>query len=152
MFSVAVWILHRELSIHHLKDIPNNIRSLPGDRIVAALLLAAAGYGMMTTYDLLAFRYLKQKLPHGKVAMAAFVGAAFSNNIGLSMIAGASVRNRLYASWGLSALQITKVVLFCALTMWLGFFALGGTAFILDPLALPQAAHCRRNSPCPSAF
>jgi phosphatidylglycerol lysyltransferase len=141
LFSAAIWILHRELSVHHLKDILQHIRSLPLGCIIAALLLTAAGYGVMATYDLLALRYLKQSLAYGKVAMAAFVGAAFSNNIGLSMIAGASVRYRLYASWGLSALEITKVVFFCSLTLWLGFFALGGMAFILDPIILPPMVH-----------
>jgi len=141
LFSVAIWVLHRELAVHHLRDIFHQIRSLPTGRVAAALLLTAAGYGVLTTYDLLALRYVKQTLSYGKVAMAAFVGAAFSNSIGLSMIAGASVRYRLYASWGLSALEITKVVFFCTLTLWLGYFALGGAAFILDPLALPLAAH-----------
>ena len=54
------------------------------------------------------------------------------------MIAGASVRYRFYASWGLSAFEITQVVLFCTLTLWLGFFTLGGFAFFLDPLSLPS--------------
>ena len=141
LFSAAIWVLHHELAVHHLRDILAHIRSLPAGRIAAAILLTAAGYGIMTTYDLLALRYLKQTLAYGKVAMAAFVGAAFSNNIGLSMIAGASVRYRLYTSWGLSALEITKVVFFCTLTLWLGFFALGGLAFILEPMALPPMVH-----------
>ena len=110
LFSLAIWVLHRELSAYHLKDILHHIRSIPASRIAAALLLTSVGYGIMTTYDLLALRYLKQTLAYGKIAMAAFIGAAFSNNIGLSMIAGASVRYRLYASWGLSALEITKLV------------------------------------------
>ena len=141
LFSAAIWVLHHELSLHHLKDILRQIQSLPAGRIASALLLAAAGYGVMTTYDLLALRYLKQSLAFGKVAMAAFVGAAFSNNIGLSMIAGASVRYRLYASWGLSALEITKIVFFCALTLWVGFFAICGLAFVVDPMDLPLTVH-----------
>ncbi len=137
LFSTAIWILHRELSAHHLTDILQHIRSLPLERLMTALLLTAAGYGVMTTYDVLALRYLEQPIAYSKVVLAAFVGAAFSNNIGLSMFAGASVRYRFYASWGLSALEITQVVLFCTLTLWLGFFTLGGMAFCLDPLSLP---------------
>jgi uncharacterized membrane protein YbhN (UPF0104 family) len=53
------------------------------------------------------------------------------------MIAGASVRYRLYSAWGLSALEITKVVAFCSLTLWFGFFALGGLIFLLEPMAIP---------------
>ncbi len=141
LFSLAVWVLHRELSAYHFKDILHRIGSIPTRRIAAALLLTAAGYGIMTIYDLLALRYLKQSLAYAKIAMAAFIGAAFSNNIGLSMLAGASVRYRLYASWGLSALEITKLVFFCTLTLWLGFFTLGGLVFVIDPLNLPAALH-----------
>ncbi len=141
LFSLAIWVLHHELSAYHVKDILRELGLIPTGRVVVALLLTAAGYGMMTTYDLLALRYLKRSLAYAKIAMAAFVGAAFSNNIGFSMIAGASVRYRLYTSWGLSALEITKVVFFCTLTLWLGFFTLGGMVFIIDPLTLPPAVH-----------
>ncbi len=141
LFSLAIWVLHHELSAYHVKDILRELGLIPTGRVVAALLLTAAGYGLMTIYDLLALRYLKRSLAYAKIAMAAFVGAAFSNNIGLSMIAGASVRYRLYTSWGLSALEITKVVFFCTLTLWLGFFTLCGMVFIIDPLTLPPGVH-----------
>ena len=57
------------------------------------------------------------------------------------MIAGASVRYRLYSAWGLSAVQITQVVAFCTLTLWLGFFTLGGMVFLTEPLTIPSALH-----------
>lgn len=57
------------------------------------------------------------------------------------MIAGASVRYRLYSAWGLSALQITKVVAFCVLTLWLGFLSLAGVVFLIEPLSIPPAIH-----------
>lgn len=141
LFTAAVWVLHRELAAYHFKDVLHHIRQIPAKHIALALLAAAAGYMVMTLYDLMALRYLKQSLAYGKIALAAFVGAAFSNNIGLSMIAGASVRYRLYASWGLSTQDITKVVFFCALTLWIGFFTLGGTVFFFFPAALPSAVH-----------
>ncbi len=141
LFSLAIWVLHHELSAYHVKDILRELGLIPAGRVVAALLLTAAGYAMMTTYDLLALRFLKQPLACAKIAMAAFVGAAFSNNIGFSMIAGASVRYRLYTSWGLSALEITKVVFFCTLTLWLGFLTIGGLVFVIDPVTLPPAVH-----------
>ena len=57
------------------------------------------------------------------------------------MIAGASVRYRLYSAWGLSTLKVTLVVAFCALTLWLGFFTLGGLVFTFEPLVLPPSIH-----------
>jgi phosphatidylglycerol lysyltransferase len=96
---------------------------------------------LMAGYDLLALRYIGRPLAVGKTAMASFLGNAFSNNIGFSMIAGASVRYRLYSTWGLSAVEITQVVLFCTSTLWLGFLGLSGAVFLVEPLALPQCLH-----------
>lgn len=45
----------------------------------------------MIGYDILALKYIHHPLEYPKIALASFIGYAFSNNIGLSMIAGASV-------------------------------------------------------------
>ena len=137
LFSLAIWELHHELAAYRFNDIIDQIHAMPAVRVAIALVLTAVAYGVMTLYDLLALRYLKQTLSYAKIAMAAFVGASFSNNIGLSMLAGASVRYRLYANWGLSTFEITKVVFFCTLTLWLGFLGIGSVVFVLQPLALP---------------
>jgi len=86
----------------------------------------------MTGYDFLALKYINHPLPYIKTAFASFVGYAFSNNIGLSMLAGGSVRYRLYSAWGLSVYEITKVVLFCTATLWLGFLTLAGIIFLVE--------------------
>ena len=38
LFSAAIWILHLELSVHHLKDILQHIHSLPAERIAVIVL------------------------------------------------------------------------------------------------------------------
>ena len=103
--------------------------------------LTVLSYAVMTGYDVLAIHYIRHPLAYSKIGMASFIGYAFSNNIGMSMIAGASVRYRLYSVWGLSALQITQVVAFCAPTMWLGFFTLGGAIFLIEPPTIPATIH-----------
>ena len=103
-------------------------------------------YLIMTGYDFFALRYIKRKLHYGKVALASFVGYAFSNNIGLSMVAGGSIRYRLYSAWGLSGLEIAEVVVFCSLSLWLGFLALAGTVFLFEPMVIPKALHLPFNS------
>jgi phosphatidylglycerol lysyltransferase len=92
----------------------------------------------MTGYDLLAMRYIRRPLPWIKVGFAAFVSYAFSNTIGLSVLTSGSVRYRLYSRWGLTAVEITKVVIFTALTLWLGILTVGGSilAFMSIPLPL----------------
>ncbi len=118
-----------------------DLRGLPTHRLFLALALTFMSYLVMTGYDALALRYIHHPLSYGKTALASFIGYAFSNNIGLSMIAGASVRYCLYSAWGLSAFEITKVVAFCGLTLWFGFFTLGGLTFLIEPMAIPAVLH-----------
>ncbi|MGO9147510.1 MAG: bifunctional lysylphosphatidylglycerol flippase/synthetase MprF, partial [Desulfomonilia bacterium] len=85
--------------------------------------------------------FINRPLGFRKMATASFIGYAFSNNIGFSMVAGASIRYRLYSSWGLSALEITKVIFFNTVSIWLGFLMLGAGVFLLEPLDIPKALH-----------
>ncbi len=141
LFTIALMVLHHELRIYHLHDILGQLKAIPGFRLLLALVLTSASYVIMTGYDALALKYIQHSLSYGKIALASFTGYAFSNNIGLSMVAGGSVRYRLYSSWGLSVLEITKVVAFCTLSLWIGFFTLGGIVFVLEPMAIPEALH-----------
>lgn len=137
LFLAALWVLRHALSGYHYRDLAAGARAVPAPRLLSALLLTALNYLVLTGYDALAFRYIRRTLEYGKIAFASFIGYAFSNNIGLSMLAGSSVRYRLYTSWGLSILEVTKMVAFYTLTLWLGLLSVGGFAFVAEPVALP---------------
>ena len=91
----------------------------------------------MTGHDALALCHNRHQLACWKAGLASFIGYAFSNNTGLSLIAGACVRSRLYSAWGLSALQIEQVVVFGGLTLWLGSLASGDLSLPIEPLTIP---------------
>lgn len=116
LLVVALAVLHHEIKIYHLRDLLAILHTFPSVRLVQALALTLLSYLIMTGYDFLALRYVGNPLGYAKTALASFIGYAFSNNIGLSMIAGASVRFRLYSAWGLDAIEITKVIAFCTAT------------------------------------
>ncbi len=137
LFLVALWTLHHALSGYRYHDLAAGTRAIPWPRLLYALLLTILNYFVMTGYDALAFRYIRRALEYSKIAFASFIGYAFSNNIGLSMLAGSSVRYRLYTSWGLSLTEVTKMVAFYTLTLWLGLLFVGGLAFVAEPIALP---------------
>jgi phosphatidylglycerol lysyltransferase len=141
LFAAALWVLHHELRAYHFHDIVRHLREISPCRLFSSLALTLMSYLTMTGYDTLALRYVQHPLKYSKIALASFIGYAFSNNMGLSMIAGASVRYRLYSSWGLSTLEIAKVVAFCSLTLWLGFSFLGGVVFLVEPMTVPRALH-----------
>jgi phosphatidylglycerol lysyltransferase len=138
LFTVALWVLHKELKTYHYHDVLRSIEELPANRLYVGLGLTLLNYLIMSGYDILALRYIQYQLPYRKIAFTSFIGYAFSNNFGLSMLAGGSVRYRLYSAWGLSAQEITKVVAFCSLTLWLGFVTLGGIVFLFEPIVIPE--------------
>jgi len=138
LFLAALVILHHELRLYHLKDILQNIKEISPYRISLAIILTMLGYFVMSLYDVLALRYINYPLPYSRICFASFIGYAFSNNLGLGMISGGSVRYRLYSMWGLSMLEITKIITFCVLTLWLGFFTLASVVFLMEPQTLPE--------------
>lgn len=137
LFSSAGWVLYHELHAYNLHDILQGLHALPSVMLWEAIGLAGLSYIVMTGYDALALRYVGHTLPYRKIGLAAFVAYAFSNNIGGSMLAGASVRYRLYSAWGLSGEKIATVVFFCTLSLWLGFFFVAGFILTLVPMTLP---------------
>ncbi|HWQ08906.1 MAG TPA: lysylphosphatidylglycerol synthase domain-containing protein, partial [Holophaga sp.] len=141
LFLLALWALHQELHTHRYHDIVVGLRRLPGARIALALGFTALNYLVLTGYDVLALRYIERSLAYGKIFLASFIGYAFSNNVGLSAIAGSGVRFRLYSDWGLSVFDIAKVVVFYSVTFWIGLLGLGGAAFVLEPMAIPAQFH-----------
>lgn len=141
LFGVAVWILHHELSSFRYADLAREIRALASGRIALALGLTALSYTALTGYDGLALRYVGHPLPHRRVAFASFVGYAVSHTLGFPLLTGAPLRFRLYSRWGVPALDIARIVAFYTTTFWLGLLAVGGVAFLLDPLATPAFLH-----------
>lgn len=146
LFAVTLWVLHRTLQEHHFASLVADLRAVPPGALLLALGFSAASYLVLTGYDALALRYIGHHLPYRRIAAASFVGYAFSHNLGLALLSGGSVRYRLYSAWGLSAAQIAAVVAFCGITLWLGFFALGGIVLLVAPPALPPGWHLSPHS------
>lgn len=141
LFALALAVLRHALRDEHYHDVLRTLRALPRDHAVLAFLLTLFGYGAMTGYDGLAFRYIGRPLRYGRIALASFIGYAFSNNLGHSILTGSSVRFRLYTEAGLSAIEIARVIAFCVLTLWLGILTTGGVIFLLEPIAIPGLLH-----------
>ena len=95
LFSVVLWVLHRELQEYHYHDIVHHVQEIPGQHLALALLLTVLNYLVLTGHDTLAFRYLQYPLSYGKIALASFLGYAFSHNIGFALLSSASMRCRL---------------------------------------------------------
>ena len=126
-------MLHRELRDVHYAELSAAVARLPSGRVLLALLLTALNYLVLTGYDQLAVAYAGLRLHRGRVALAGFVSYAISNSLGFGMLSGAAVRFRFYTRWGVSALELSKIVLFQSTTFWLGLLVLGGATLGFAP-------------------
>ena len=136
LFAGALWVLHQALAAYRYRDVVAYLRHLPSSQLFAALLGTALSYLVTTGYDWLALRYIRRPLPWPKVGFAALLSYAFSNSVGLSVLTSSSLRYRLYSSWGLTTVDIARIVLFTTLTLWLGILTVGGGVLLLEPLDL----------------
>lgn len=130
-----------------LRDVFQSLVSLPNWSVVLAFLLIGGSYLLNTVYDLLGCRWIKKPIPYWHLAPASFIGYAFGNTLGMPLLSGGSVRYRLYSSWGLTAGEVTAVVVFGMWTYILGCFFMLGLTFLLSPPAIlpvplpPLAVH-----------
>jgi phosphatidylglycerol lysyltransferase len=145
VFGGVAWVLHRELAHLHLRDILGQFRSIGRGDVFTALGLTAASYLLLSCYDVLALRYLgKAVISYGRVAFTTFIASAFGHNLGLAAFTGAAVRLRLYASAGLTAVDVATISGFCSLSIGLGLFSMAGISFVLQPERAATTLHLYR--------
>ena len=142
VFLVAVWMLLHELkdpdgNQYTIRDILDQLRLIPASHFCLALALMVLSYVVLFGYDVLALRSIGRSLPLWRVAIAAFVGHCCSFNFG-AILGGTTVRYRLYSLWGLSAVDIVKLLLVLGVTFWVGALALAGVMFWWQPINIPE--------------
>jgi uncharacterized membrane protein YbhN (UPF0104 family) len=133
----AIYVVQKEFRNLKLEDIAVALEAIPNHALLMAFIWTVLAYGVLTFYDRLGTIYAGHKVSYGRVAFASFCAYALSHNLGFAAVSGAAVRYRLYAMWGLTPLQIAKVVAFCSLTFGLGGMVLGGSILFLEPDSVP---------------
>ena len=133
----AIYVVQREFRHLRIVDIAHALHAIPERSVAIACGWTIVSYFILTFYDRLGTIYAGRKVSYGKVSFASFCAYALSHNLGFAAVSGAAVRFRLYAHWGLTPLQIAKVVAFCSLTFTLGGMVLGGAVLFTEPQAVP---------------
>jgi uncharacterized membrane protein YbhN (UPF0104 family) len=129
--TVASALLYRTLSRYSFDQITASIRAIPGSHLLAAGGFAAASYVCLTGFDFLALRYVGRCVRYRQAALASFVSLSLGHNIGFAFLSSGAVRYRFYSRWGLGPGEVTKVILFCGITVGLGLMILGGLALLI---------------------
>ena len=133
---IAVTTLHHLLVEVKLHDVITQFKSTSWQSISVGILLVTINYFILTGYDVLALKHLGKKVPYLKSALASFTSYTVSHNLGLSFLTGGSVRYRIYSICGLSAVEISSLILICSLTFWLGVLVLLSLVFLIEPKVL----------------
>lgn len=136
LFALGLWALHHLLKPVHAADVVAQMKATPWHVLLVAFGATAMGYTALIGYDFWALQYLEKKLPLRVVALGGFLGYAFGNTIGISVLSGGAVRYRIYSAFGLNAFEVAALASYIALAMGTGLTLVGVFALALHPAAL----------------
>lgn len=133
----ALYVVQREFRDLSVADIRTAMAALTPRPLWLAGGLTVCAYLVLAVYDRLGSIYAGRPVSWAKSLLASFCGYSLAHNLGFAAVSGAAVRYRLYSAWGLTPLQIAKVVGFTSLTFGLGAMALGGLVLLVEPEVVP---------------
>ncbi|SOC14123.1 phosphatidylglycerol lysyltransferase [Rhodobacter sp. JA431] len=136
LFGLGIWALQHLLKEVSADEIIAQINATPNHIFAIALGATALGYTALIGYDFWALKYLEKKLPLRVVALGGFLGYAFGNTIGISVLSGGAVRYRIYSAFGLNAFEVAALASYIAIAMGTGLSLVGVFALALHPAAL----------------
>ena len=146
IIAVAAIALYRLLHDIDIRGVIAAVRAQPPSALLLASGFAAAGYLMLTGYDVFALRAICRKtIPYRVAAFASFTSYTIGHSLGATVLTGGVVRYRVYAPWGLRIREIAAIAFITSLTYWLG------TALVLGGgmASVPEAISALDRLPAP---
>ena len=125
LFALGLYALYHLLEPVNPADVAAQIKATPVATLAAALGATAVGYVALVFYDWFGLRFIGKTLNRGIVALGGFLGFAFGNTIGVSVVSGAAVRYRIYASAGLNAYEVAALSGYIAVALGTGLTLVG---------------------------
>jgi uncharacterized membrane protein YbhN (UPF0104 family) len=136
VLGIAGFVLYHMLRGIDVNEVIEATKVTEPRQIVLAAMFVAAGYFMLTFYDLFAVRAIgRSDIPFRVNALAAFTSYSIGHNVGASVFTGGAVRYRIYSAWGLNAIHVAKICFLAGLTFWLGNAAVLGLGIAYYPEA-----------------
>ncbi len=134
-FTLAIIVvvgvaLYQELKRYDWRAVRASLDALSGWRLWVAIALALCSYMAASVNDWLGVRYAGRKLSWKTTIPIGFICYAVSYNVGFTALGGTAMRYQLYASRGLTAAEIAKVVVFECSSFFVGLAALAGILLV----------------------
>ncbi|HEX3844672.1 MAG TPA: bifunctional lysylphosphatidylglycerol flippase/synthetase MprF [Steroidobacteraceae bacterium] len=141
VFAAVAYILHGEIARLHFNRVFAHLQAIPRKHVLAALGFTATSYVVISGYDVLALRYLRKRLPYGRILFTCFIASAFGHTLGFSAFTGGAIRFRLYASAGVTAVEVATIAAFVSLGIGIGLATLAGISLFLSPAQSAAVLH-----------
>ncbi|HEY7887516.1 MAG TPA: bifunctional lysylphosphatidylglycerol flippase/synthetase MprF [Steroidobacteraceae bacterium] len=141
VFGAVAYILHGEIARLHFNRVFAHLQAIPRRHVLAALGFTATSYWAISGYDVLALRYLRKRLPYGRILFTCFIASAFGHTLGFSAFTGGAIRFRLYASAGVTAVEVATIAAFVSLGIGIGLATLAGISLFLSPAQSAAVLH-----------
>src|SRR6185437_6110146 len=141
VFGAVAYILHGEIARLHFNRVFADLQAIPRAHVLAALGLTAASYCVISLYDVLALRYLRKRLRYARILFTSFIASAFGHTLGFSAFTGGAIRFRLYASAGITAVEVATIAAFVSLGIAIGLSTLAGISLFLSPAQAAAVLH-----------
>lgn len=138
--AISAWLLYHELRGISLDEIGDGLAAIPTRGWLLSALSAIAAYAALAGYDHIALLHLGKRVSWLFVTLCSFTTYALSHNIGASVLSGAVVRYRAYASRGLTAHEVGVLVALCMFTFVLSTAFVAAIVLLLVPDLLDRYA------------
>ena len=133
VFALVVLVLHHQLEHLHVKRVLAHLHAIPARQLLAALGFTALSYWLLTTYEVLALRYLRRVMPYPRIVLNSFITYSFSHTLGFAAFTQTAIRLRLYATAGITAIDVATVSVFCSVSFGIGLATIAGLSLVLSP-------------------
>ena len=145
VFTGVVLIIHRELVHLHPRAVLEHLHAIPRQQVLAALGFTAASYWLLSNYDVLALAYLRRRIAYPRILFTSFIAYSFGHTLGFSAFTGAAIRFRLYATAGVTAIDVATISAFCSLSLGIGLATIAGLSLYLSPAYASHILHLHHN-------
>ncbi|HKG99142.1 MAG TPA: lysylphosphatidylglycerol synthase domain-containing protein [Bradyrhizobium sp.] len=141
LFGISAFVLFRIASEIDLAELRAAFTAASARQLGLCVLFAALSYLLLTSYDALALRQLRLKVPYRTTALASFTSYAVSFNLGFPLLTGGTVRYWIYASRGMRPGKVASLTVVAGLTFWLGMGIVLAWSLLRKPEAVAELTY-----------
>lgn len=122
LIGLAVWVLIDRLQSIDFGDVKEHLLDFPATTVLIGMTFSAAVYALVGLYEGIAVRIASGKRIPRIAFRTAIIANPLGRAIGLALVSGGALRYRMYSTEGLTARQVTSIVLLAAMPY---FFSVG---------------------------